>query len=296
MKMRIPAFFDPSYAPDEVPLLARLATTASKLERLGLVDLQTPEPLAMPLLHGLHDERYLHAFLSGEEPLASRQGIPWSASVRDATLAMLGGQISAAEAAFRGGIAMNVARGFHHAFHASGSGYCPLNGLALLAHAMPNRNVMVIDCDEHGGNGTEEFAASMPNLFNVSIFGTRFGCRGGTRSWAFMVRPREEGFERYLDALREAERIIDAHRPDILVYQAGVDCHEHDPKSLARLTTKELFTRDMAVFRIARARDIPILFVVAGGYQNADRVARLNANTVRAARHIWYGQQAPMVL
>lgn len=285
--MRIPAWYSDAYAPDEVPLLARLGTTARKLERLGLVELMAPRPLAADALAGLHDARYLSAFLQGEEPLASRQGIRWSPSVRDATLAMLGGQLAAVDTALRTGLAMNIARGFHHAVPESGSGFCPLNGLALVAHAHPERRVMVIDCDEHGGNGTEEFAARLPNLSNVSIFGTRFGCRGGVRSWAFQVRAREDGFERYLDALREAEALVDAQRPDLLLYQAGADCHEDDPKSLVGLTTRQLFERDLAVFRIAHARRIPLVFVVAGGYQHADRVARLNANTVRAARHVW---------
>ncbi|MBX3710470.1 MAG: hypothetical protein KF800_00690 [Lysobacter sp.] len=286
---RIPAFYRPEYAPEEVPLLARLETTARKLERLRLVDLHAPPPIDPSRLAGLHDEAYLQAFLAGTEPMASRQGIPWSPRVRDATLAMLGGQIAAADAAQRHGIAMNIARGFHHAVPACGSGYCPLNGLALLAHAAPEKRVMVIDCDEHGGNGTEEFAARMPNLYNVSIFGTRFGCRGGTRSWATQVRVREHGFQRYLDALDEAQGLIDAHRPDLLVYQAGADCHEDDPKSQVGLSTAQMFARDLVVFRMARARGIPIVFVVAGGYQQAQHVARLNANTVRAARHVWRG-------
>ncbi len=290
--MRIPAFFDASYAPSDVPLLSRLATTASKLVRLGLVELKAPEALPLSLLHGLHDERYLDAFLNGEEPMASRQGIPWSPAIRDATLAMLGGQISAAAQAAESGIAMNIARGFHHAVYASGSGFCPLNGLALLALIQPDRKIMIIDCDEHGGNGTEEYAARLPNLYNVSIFGTRFGCLGGTRSWAFMVRAREQGFESYLDALRETGEIIDTHKPDLLVYQAGADCHENDPKSLARLSTSEMFSRDVTVFQMARERGIPIMFVVAGGYQNEALVARLNANTVRAARWVWRGHSA----
>ncbi len=284
---RIPAFYRTEYGPADVPLLARLETTARKLERLRLVDLHAPPMLQPSRLAGLHDEAYLAAFLTGREPMASRQGIPWSPRVRDATLAMLGGQLAAAEAAQRHGIAMNIARGFHHAAPDCGSGYCPLNGLALLAHDAPDKRVMVIDCDEHGGNGTEEFAARLPNLYNVSIFGTRFGCRGGTRSWATQVRVREDGFQRYLDALDEAQALVDAHRPDLLVYQAGADCHEDDPKSQVGLTTAQMFVRDLYVFRMARTRRIPILFVVAGGYQQAQRVARLNANTVRAARHAW---------
>ncbi|MCD9028020.1 hypothetical protein LDO26_07340 [Luteimonas sp. BDR2-5] len=291
--MRIPAYFSAAYAPDEVPLLARLGTTRDRLQRLGLVDLHEAAPLDPAALDGLHDAAYLQAFLAGIEPMASRQGIRWSPRVRDATLAMLGGQLQAAQHAIeRGGIAMNIARGFHHAHPAAGSGFCPVNGLALLAHAMPGRRILVIDCDEHGGNGTEEFAARLPNLHAVSIFGTRFGCRGGVRSWAHHIT-REQGFPAYLDALRQAASLVLQVTPDLLVYQAGADCHRDDPKSQLRLSTTEMFQRDLAVFRLARRRRIPLLFVVAGGYQSADRVAYLNSNTVRAARHAWQEPIAP---
>jgi acetoin utilization deacetylase AcuC-like enzyme len=48
-----------------------------------------------------------------------------------------------------------------------------------------------------------------------------------------------------------------------------------------------MFSRDVTVFQMAKERGIPIMFVVAGGYQNEALVARLNANTVRAARWVW---------
>ena len=285
--MRIPAFFSPRYAPAEEPLLARLATSCELLQRLDLIELHQADPIAPAHLHGLHDATYLDAFLNGIEPLASRQGLPWSPAMRDATLAMLGGQLQAAQLALsRPGPVMNIARGFHHAYPAGGSGFCPLNGLALLAHTLPERRVLVLDCDEHGGNGTEEFAARLPNLFAISIFGTRFGCLGGTRSWAFHLS-REAGFDAYSQALLNASLLIEEVQPDLLVYQAGADCHRADPKSQLGLTTHELFRRDLFVFQMARRLRLPTLFVVAGGYQQAERVARLNANTVRAARIAW---------
>ena len=284
--MRVPAWFSDAYAPAEVPLLARLETTRALLQRLDLVELHAADTIDPRQLDGLHDADYLQAFLEGRAPLASRQGIRWTPRVRDASLAMLGGQLQAARHALDHGLAMNIARGFHHAHPAAGSGFCALNGLALLAHAMPSRRIMVLDCDEHGGNGTEEFAARLPNLYAVSIFGTRFGCQGGVRSWAYHVT-REQGYAEYRRALEQAAALVDEHQPDLLVYQAGADCHRDDPKSQLKLSSDELFERDLHAFRIARQRRIPILFVVAGGYQAAERVARLNANTVRAARIAW---------
>lgn len=289
--MRVPAWFSDAYAPAEVPLLARLDTTRALLQRLDLIELHAADPIDLRQLQGLHDDDYLQAFLEGRAPLASRQGIRWTPRVRDASLAMLGGQLQAAQHALDHGLAMNIARGFHHAHPAAGSGFCALNGLALLAHAMPQRRIMVLDCDEHGGNGTEEFAARLPNLYAVSIFGTRFGCQGGVRSWACHVT-REQGYAEYRRALDQAAALVDEHRPDLLVYQAGADCHRNDPKSQLKLSTHEMFERDLQAFRLARQRRLPMLFVVAGGYQTAERVARLNANTVRAARIAWTGAAA----
>lgn len=292
---RIPAYFCDAYAPAEIPLLARLTATRDALQRLGLIDLYTASCIDPAALQGLHDPGYVHAFLHGEEPLASPQGIHWTARVRDAALAMLGGQLQAARHALgNGGIAMSIARGFHHAHPAAGNASCPLNGLAFVAHVMADLRIMVIDCDEHGGNGTEEFAAQMPNLHTVSIFGTRFSCRGGVRSWAFHVT-HEQGFPGYLQALHQAAELVDQVQPDLLIYQAGADCHRSDPKSLLRLTGLEMFRRDLFVFGLARRRRLPILFVVAGGYQQAKRVARLNVNTVRAARSVWRDGNACMI-
>lgn len=282
----ITGYYSPAYSTADTPLLARLAVAAERLAALGLVQFRTPQPLAFDRLAGLHSDNYLAAFRNGTAPLASSQGIAWTPAIRDATLAMLGGQLEATEWALTHGIALNLARGFHHAVPERGSGYCPINGLALIAHQHPDKRIFVIDCDEHGGNGTEEFAALLPNLFNFSIFGTRFGCRGGTRSWAVQVRVREHGFDIYRRALEQAGQEALAQRADLIVYQAGTDCHVDDPKSRARLTRRELFQRDLMVFEMARRHGIPVLFVVAGGYQHADRIARLNINTVRAARWV----------
>ena len=280
-------YYDPAYASRDTPRLERLGVCAAMVERLRLGELQPPPRFDPAMLDGLHTPEYLHAFLQGAEPLASSQGIPWTPGIRDATLAMLGGQLAGARHALERGIAMNLARGFHHAVPGRGSGYCPLNGLALVAHAMPEAKVFVIDCDEHGGNGTEEFAALLPNLYATSVFGTRFGCRGGTRSWAYPANVRSRGFAHYLLALAEIRALLEAHRPDLILYQAGADCHHKDPKSLLRLSTSQMYNRDLVVFRMARELRIPVLFLVAGGYQAAEKVARLNINTVRAAHHVY---------
>jgi acetoin utilization deacetylase AcuC-like enzyme len=106
---------------------------------------------------------------------------------------------------------------------------------------------------------------------------------GKERSWCFHVNGAEMGNLGYPQALRCADDLIRSCQPDLIIYQAGVDCHRNDPKSTVKLTTRQLFERDLFVFRMARSREIPILFVAAGGYQSAASGARLHVNTVRAA-------------
>lgn len=286
------AFFSPAYAAPDTATSARLRLLADRLHDCAHVDLRAPQPFDTRLLHGLHSEEYTTAFLNGTTPLASSQGVAWSPAIRDSVLAMLAGQLEAADHALQHGIAMNVARGFHHAVWARGGGLCALNGLALVAHCRPHLRIFVLDGDEHGGNGTEEFCARLGNLYNASIFGTRFGCYGGTRSWAFPVNVGNDGFGTYLDALQAARTLIVEHAPDLLIYQAGVDCHRDDPKGNAGLSTRQLLQRDRWVFRMARELGIPVLFVVAGGYQDAQTLTSLNGNTVRAAINT-YGFASP---
>lgn len=280
-------FYSPTYAPEGEPLYARLAVAARKLQASGLVEVQHPFSLDRNLLRGLHADSYLDAFHRGIEPLASSQGIPWSLQIREATYAMLSGQIAAVRHAWVHGIAMNLARGFHHAVFERGSGYCALNGLAFVAHVWPTMKVFVIDCDEHGGNGTEEYAARLNNLFNASMFGTRFGCNGHDRSWPFEVRLRRDGSRAHLRALEQVDALLARHAPELILYQAGADSHERDPKSLSDFEDHNLVERDLEVFSMARRRGIPIVFVVAGGYQMATEIARINEATVRCALKIY---------
>lgn len=239
-------FFSPDYCPPSQPLLQALGLDARVLVRRGLGRLHALRRLTRERLEGLHCARYLDAFFTGTDPLASSQGVRWTEALRDATLAMLGGQLEGAEHALQAGIAMNLGRGFHHAVYERGSGFCALNGLTLVAFTMPHRRIAVLDCDEHGGKGTAEYAARLENLHALSMFGTRFGCFEGDRSHTFQVNVRENGFGQYLRTLEQSFRIIAHLRPDLLIYQAGVDCHRADPKNRIGLSTREIFQRGLS--------------------------------------------------
>ena len=109
------------------------------------------------------------------------------------------------------------------------------------------------------------------------------------RSWPFEVRLGRDGADAHRRALAQIEALVLHHAPDLIIYQAGADSHEHDPKSLSGFDDAALAERDLAVFGMARRIGIPLVFVVAGGYQSPADVARVNQATVRCALKVYSG-------
>lgn len=263
----------------------RLAHTRGELDGIDGIHFHEPSPLDPAALRDLHDPRYVDAVLGGTPPLAGSSYLAWSPGLVDACLAMLGGQLLGTGLALSSGLAINLACGFHHAHPERGGGFCVFNGLALIAHARPSLRVAVLDCDEHGGDGTEAFCARLPNLTAISIFGTRFGVRGGRRSVALAVPSSADGTRDagYLETLDQAIDRLLRLRPDILVYQASADSHVDDPKATLRLSRETLMQRDRRVLRAMHWAHIPVLITLAGGYQSPDRVSRLYRQTIEVA-------------
>jgi acetoin utilization deacetylase AcuC-like enzyme len=60
--------------------------------------------------------------------------------------------------------------------------------------------------------------------------------------------------------------LLDAIRPDIVFYNAGVDPHRDDRLGRLALTDAGLLARDRFVVGAARRRGIPFVGVIGGGY------------------------------
>ncbi len=81
------------------------------------------------------------------------------------------------------------------------------------------------------------------------------------------------GDDAYLAALAEhLPPLIDRVRPDLILYQAGVDPHEGDRLGRLALSDAGLEARDRFVMRAGAARGIPLASVLGGGYGH-DRMA-----------------------
>ncbi len=291
---RIQACYSETYlAESRMATLSKLGAIATAVERHGLAERVEPPPIELERLRRLHDTAYVDAFLKGEGRLARSSNLPWSPRLRDAVLATLGGQALGARLALAEGVAANIASGFHHALPDRGGGFCTFNGLALVAQENPTRRVAVLDCDEHGGNGTEAFTERLPNLYNFSIHGSSFGCHGAERSRARRLPPLRGDFTAYREALEEAFDQLLRWRTDLLLYQAGMDCHQGDPLGSLGVTTEDLQERDRLVFEFARDHDIPVLFVMAGAYQPLPDVVGLYTRTFQVATTTFSAPPSP---
>jgi acetoin utilization deacetylase AcuC-like enzyme len=282
------ACYSPRYfARTHTNSMEKLTSVANALSERGIAQLVEPEIIDPDILRQLHAPNFVDAFLTGKQPLASFQGFKWNEQLRDAILMVQGGQLLAADIAFKEGISANIAQGFHHAVYEYGGAYCTFNGLALIAQQHPNKRIFILDCDQHGGNGTAEFTRRLPNLFNFTIFGLSFGCPEYERSKLRWV-PKDHGnFAQYCTALEDGFQQALDWKADLIVYQAGMDCHQADRFGSSWFDTESLFQRDKMVFEFAKRQQIPLFFVLAGGYQPLESLVELHVNTFVAAQQVY---------
>ena len=89
------------------------------------------------------------------------------------------------------------------------------------------------------------------------------------------------GDEEYLRLLRDNLPRVFAHRPELVVYQAGVDCWEKDLLGGLKLTEEGLRHRDELVYEGCRGHQIPVAVTLGGGYSlDIKETARLHARTL----------------
>jgi len=240
-----------------------------------------------------HDAAYIAAFETGTlgDKAMRRIGFPWSAHLVTRTRASTGGAIASARAALADGISGQLAGGTHHAHYDFGAGYCIYNDQAVAALcAIANEwaeRVAVVDLDVHQGDGTAAILGPHPGVFVFSMHGEKnFPFR---KYDSDLDVPLPDGMEddAYLRTLAEHLPAVFGFKPDLLLYQAGVDPLAEDKLGRLALTHDGLMARDEMVLGECARRGIPVAMAIGGGYANpiAPSVAAY-ANTYRVVRRI----------
>lgn len=247
-----------------------------------------------------HSPAYIKAISDGSiSPQAMREiGFPWSEAMAERARRSVGATIAACRAAFRDGVAGNIAGGTHHACADKGGGFCVFNDAAVAARllqaewgrsqARPLR-VAVIDLDVHQGNGTARIFQGDPTVFTLSIHGQKnfpFRKEAGDLDVELPDGCRDDEYLQALElALADLERRFE---PGLVIYLAGADPHEGDRLGRLKLSWDGLEARDRRVFDWVFQRRIPLAFAMAGGYGvRIEDTVRVQLNTFRVAAQYW---------
>jgi acetoin utilization deacetylase AcuC-like enzyme len=234
------------------------------------IELAAPKPLTWEQVAEVHDPAYVRAVETGlPRDLAESQGFAWDPGLWPMVLASNGGAVAAALAALRQGVAGSLSSGLHHARRGRGAGFCTFNGLVIAARAALAAgagSVLILDLDAHCGGGTAALIEDERRVWQIDVSVNGYdGYRGSGRMWLKIVR---EGAD-YLAAVRRGLDQADQRGLgfDLCLYNAGMDPHEGCPQGGMRGITREVLgARERMVFDWCRNRDLPIAFVLAGGY------------------------------
>ena len=77
-------------------------------------------------------------------------------------------------------------------------------------------------------------------------------------------------------------------RPDLLLYQSGVDALAEDRLGRLSMTHEGLMGRDRLVFEETKRHGIPVAITLGGGYaEPVELTVEAHANTFRTAASVW---------
>jgi acetoin utilization deacetylase AcuC-like enzyme len=286
-------------------------------------DFRTPQPASDQDILLVHKPDYVERLRTGT--LSPREElemeIPYSAELVRAFWLAAGGSILAAEHALKDKVAFNIGGGFHHAFPDHGEGFCMIHDVAVAIRRMQRddkiRTAMTVDCDVHHGNGTAAIFAGtrtasepLPSVAASTLSRPASGkMRGAHAGEVFTISLHQQnnypawkppssidvdlpdgiGDDDYLAWLDNAlSSGLRQFEPDLICYIAGADPYREDQLGGLNLTIEGLKRRDELVFRVARARSIPVMVTYAGGYaRHVEDTVTIHSNTVIAAKELY---------
>ena len=284
-------------------------------------DFLIPQPASDQDVLLVHTPEYVHKLqtrtLSPQEEMQLE--VPFSAELVHAFWLAAGGSILAAQCALKDGVAVNIGGGFHHAFPDHGEGFCMIHDVAVAIRRMQRdgkiRAAMTVDCDVHHGNGTAVIFAgaraanqSLPSV-SASTLSSPGKIRSAQAGDVFTISlhqannypahkppssidvdlPDGIGDVDYLAWLDNAlSSGLRQFEPDLICYLAGADPYKEDQLGGLALTMGGLKKRDELVFKVAKARGVPVMVSYAGGYaRKVEDTVMIHCNTIIAAKEIF---------
>ena len=236
---------------------------------------RAPELPPQAWIELVHDSSYVQAYCNGrlDAKAIRRIGLPASPALVNRTCTALAGTVLTAKLALECGLACNTAGGTHHAFPSFGSGFCIFNDLAIASRVLQKMGlvckVLIVDLDVHQGDGTAVIFQDDSSVFTFSMH-----CEvnfPGTKQTSDLDVALPIGMEddEYLQTLdKYLPDLLSDVKPDLVLYDAGVDPHRGDKLGKLALTDTGLFRREMQVLTACLAAGYPVACVIGGGYSD----------------------------
>ncbi len=241
------------------------------------IEVKDFKPLDLETIALAHSKHYVRGVMCLELPngFCNRSpsvaaSLPWTT----------GSLLAAAEFAARTGTSCaSLTSGFHHAGYKRGHGFCTFNGLMIAALHLKEqgfKKIGIIDLDMHFGDGTEEIIKKKKtNFIKHYTFGKHGVTPATAEAWLEKLPGIVKGFKGF----------------DVILFQAGADPHIDDPLG-GVLTSEQMRRRDRIVFEVAHRLQVPVVYLLAGGYQTPIRkVLDLHDATAQECIEINYKEE-----
>jgi acetoin utilization deacetylase AcuC-like enzyme len=225
-------------------------------------------PAAQTEFYLAHDKYHVDEIFKAEKPNGFGN---YSQDVLNALPWVCGSMIGAVEYALKYQTnTLSPSSGAHHAGHDFSSSFCTFNFLVIAAIKANQKSlykIVILDLDEHHGNGTEDIIQKL-HLSWLKNY-----------SYALENITKEHEASAWIEKLPQ---ILKAYKDaDLWIVNAGVDCHVDDPLG-GGLTTNQIQRRDEIIAQAAKEYQIPCALSFAGGYQeDFKKVIDLHISTAK---------------
>ncbi|MCY9802178.1 histone deacetylase [Vibrio scophthalmi] len=285
------------YPIDKYRLLYHALTDKMQGEWANRFMVFQPKPLTQATISQYHCSDYIDALVNGRLPAVKmrRIGFPWSEALIERTFTSAGGTWLTTQLAIEQGIAIHLSGGYHHAHYDFGSGFCLINDLVLSAKQALTLEkidrVLIVDSDVHHGDGTATMCSDDERIITLSFHCDKNFPARKPSSDIDIGFARETQDNEFLEHFYSVvETTINLYRPDVIIYDAGVDIHQDDELGYFNISTQGLYQRDRFILALAQQRHIPIACVVGGGYRSVHRdLVPMHMQLLQASAEIYSG-------
>ena len=237
------------------------------------LDVFTPSSATFENLKKTHEIDYINKVTNDQltKDHIRLINLPWSERLRERSFLETEGTFLTAKKALETGLACHVGGGTHHAHFNHGYGFCVFNDLAYTAINLIKeklvKKVLILDLDVHQGDGTIDICKKYSSIYTCSIHSDSNFPYEKKQGWMDVGLSSGIKDYEYLETLHKTLKNIHSQiKPDIVLYDAGVDIFLDDKLGNLKISLDGIKKRDYIVLDHYRKLGIPIATVIGGGY------------------------------